>query len=222
MKRYILISILLLSLAGCEIVRTGKRTGYIGTYVYFNPDKAILTYDNGGCSMLLEPAYMNVYVNSYNFVFNSNPSLEERYYALCEKFGDIKPDGFTCSSYNHLPYPIAYFEIVNTIAITSNADWNADHPAGTSLNDLFDITYHTYYPYVSNRYVGEELTTVTKPLTELQYDEMKLIQLDISLMCSSLPTEFEHHTLTISFELDTDRTATYEVELDFSVTTNPI
>ena len=218
MKRYILISILLLSLAGCEIVRTGKRTGYIGTYVYFNPDKAILTYDNGGCSMLLEPAYMNVYVNSYNFVFNSNPSLEERYYALCEKFGDIKPDGFTCSSYNHLPYPIAYFEIVNTIAITSNADWNADHPAGTSLNDLFDITYHTYYPYVSNRYVGEELTTVTKPLTELQYAEMKLIRTFMNLDCSTLPTESERHTLTISFELDTDRTATYEVKLKFKET----
>ncbi len=31
-----------------------------------------------------------------------------------------------------------------------------------------------------------------------------------------MPTDSHHHTLTVSFDLDTDRTATYYVELDFA------
>ena len=217
MKRYILIAALLLSLAGCEKPTIGFRAGYIGCYMYFNPDKATITYNNGDFSIWLAPtkSFRDIYVNSNQFVFESNPSLEEQYYALCEKFGDINDNGVICYSTYTWPKPFACFEIVNAISITSDSDWNADHPTGTSLNDLFEITYYTYYPYVSNKYTGEKLVEITKPLTELQHDEMKLIHLDMYLMCPSLPTESQRHTLTISFELDTDRTATYDVEVDF-------
>lgn len=220
MKRYILIAALLLSLAGCEIVKTGQRAGYISCYLSFNPDKPTVTFENNSFSIWLAPSnfHRNVYVRANDFVFEHNPTLHERYYALCEKFGDIKPDGFTCYSNNFSDYPFACFEIVNAISITSDSDWNADHPAGTSLNDLFDITYYTYYPYVSNRYTGEELSEITKPLTELQHAEMKLIQHFIYLVCATRPTDELRHTLTISFELDTDRTATYEVKLKFKET----
>lgn len=70
----------------------------------------------------------------------------------------------------------------------------------------------------SNISMGQTYTLVTTSLSELQEDEMKLIQNSVRLDCATLPTVAQHHTLTVSFELDTDRTATYYVELDFAAT----
>lgn len=217
MKRYILIAALMLSLVGCEIVKTGTRTGYISSYLYFNLDRIDVTYKQDDFLLFLRPKNPNhnTYVNAESFIFEDNPSLAERYYALCEKFGDIKPGGFTCYSTPGSGYPFACFEVVKKISITSDSDWSAYRPAGTLLNDLFTITYYTYYPYICNNYTGEDITEVTKPLAELQEDEMKLIQHFIYLNSSVFPVGILNHTLTISFELDTGRTATYNVRLNF-------
>ncbi len=207
----------LLILTSCEPVRYGLRTGYIKCYKYFNPDQIDVTYEQDVFSLFFHPksSGRDTYVNAYDFVFADNPSLAEQYYSLCEKFGDIKPDGFSFSSIDYGDHPSACFEVVKKISITSDSDWGLRRPAGTLLNDLFTITYSTYYPYICNNYTGNELAEVTKPLAELQEDEMKLIQQSIYLNSSVLPTGILNLTLTISFELDTGRTATYKVRLNF-------
>ena len=220
MKRCIIIFTLLLSLAGCEVRKVGFRAGYISCYMYFNPDEINVTYESGTVSIELSSSNPNrdIYVDSHSFVFGDNPLLAERYYALCEKFGDIKSDGFVCYDPSYSIYPFACFEIINSVSIVSDNDWNAEHPAGTLLNDMFSIRYCTFYPYISNNYTGQTYTLVTTSLSELLEDEMKLIQNSVRLDCATLPTASQHHVLTIAFELDTDRTATYYVELDFTAT----
>lgn len=219
MQRYITIIILLLSLAGCDIVQTGTRPGYIYSYVYFDTPQSRVTYDMETLTILLytKPAIsMGTYATGLDYAFGQAPR-KDRYYDLCQKFGDINPDGYPCSDFDTILTPEASFEIVRRVTIVSDNDWNAEHPADTPLNDMFTIRYYSYFPYVSSHYThtGSPLKLFSKPLPDLQPDEMKLIINNIELKCSSLPTESEHHTLTISFELDTDRTATYEVELDF-------
>lgn len=220
MKRGIIIITLLLSLVGCEVRKVGFRAGYISCYMYFNPDEINVIYESGTASIELSSSNPNrdIYVDSHSFVFGDNPLLAERYYALCEKFGDIKSDGFVCYDPSYSIYPFACFEIINRVSVTSDNDWDTEHPAGSLLNDIFTITYYTHYPYIINGYTGEHITEVTKPLSELQDDEMKLIQYFIHLSCTMPSTAAQHHTLTVSFDLDTDRTATYYVELDFAAT----
>ncbi len=213
---YILFTVLILT--SCEPVKTGLRIGFISCYTYFNPDTFDVTYEDNSVSVRLQPQHWqnNIYVNSHDFVFADNKLLEERYNSLCEKFGDIYPGGFSCQSTDYSAYPAVCFEIINSVSIVSDNDWNAEHPAGTLLNDMFSIGYCTFYPYISNNYTGQTYTLVTTSLSELQEDEMKLIQNSVRLDCATLPTVAQHHTLTVSFDLDTDRTATYYVELDFA------
>ncbi len=55
--------------------------------------------------------------------------------------------------------PVALAESVYNIVITSDCDWDAEHPAGESLNDLFKVYYTTYYPFISGGWVGFEYVT---------------------------------------------------------------
>ena len=219
MKRYIPTIILLLSLAGCDIPQTGTRPGYIYAYVYLDTPDNKVTYEPETLTILLykKPSLSGTYADGLDYAFGKG-TRKDRYYDLCQKFGDINPDGYPCSSEDLILTPEASFEIVRQVTIVSDNDWNAEYPAETPLNDLFTIKYYSYFPYISSRYTSAPLTSFTKALPDLQPDEMKLILNNIELSCSTMPTESERHTLTISFELDTDRTATYEVELDFSTT----
>lgn len=219
MKRYIIIFTLLLSLAGCDIPQTGTRPGYIYAYVYLDiPDNKI-TYDSETFTILLynKKSIHGTYADGQDYAFGKSPR-KDRYYALCEKFGDRNPNGYPCSSEDVILTPEASFEIVKHVSVVSDNDWSTDLTAGESLNDIFTIRYFSYFPYISSRYTGAPITSFTKPLSDLKDDEMKLIMNNIELGCATRPTAAQHHTLTISFDLDTDRTVTYEVELDFAAT----
>lgn len=221
MKLYVFIAISLLSLlAGCDIPKERYRPGYISSYHYFNPHDTKVFYQQDtftiNCSNNNE--FEDIYVTSHNYLFGNNTTLAQCYYELCKKFGDISENGFLTSNLDNGLIPWASFEIVKHVSVVSDNDWSTDRAAGKSLNDMFTIRYFSYFPYISSRYTGAPLTSFTKPLSDLKEDEMKLIMNNIELSCTTLPTASQHHTLTISFDLDTDRTATYEVELDFAAT----
>ncbi len=82
----------------------------------------------------------------------------ETYASLCKKYGDLKPGGWSYTSEDYMQ-PVALAESVYNIVITSDCDWDAEHPAGESLNDLFKVYYTTYYPFISGGWVGFEYVT---------------------------------------------------------------
>ena len=217
MKRYIFIVLFLLSLSGCDITHTGTRPGYIYAYVYFDVPDSKVIYDSETFTIRLyrKKSLIGTYTDGQDYGFGKSPR-KDRYYELCNKFGDINSDGYPCSSRDVILTPEASFEIVRHVSIVSDNDWNANLMAGTPLDEIFTIRYFSYFPYISNRYTGAPLTSFTKTLSDLKDDEMKLILCNIELNCNSMPTDSHHHTLTISFDLDTDRTVTYHIELDFS------
>lgn len=70
------------------------------------------------------------------------------------------------------------------IEITCDNDWDQNHPAKSNLNDLFDITYYAYWPFIKSHYNtthlesdSNEALPVTKPLTELEQDDLKLLSI---------------------------------------------
>ena len=74
-----------------------------------------------------------------------------------------------------------YLIIVN-LEVWSSADWDAEHPAGTSLNDLARFSSNTPWPYIQSGYTQKyheqlngEYYPVDKLISELTPDDMTLL-----------------------------------------------
>ncbi len=144
------------------------------------------------------------------------------YYALCEKYGDINPNGFvlrraisngTMALYvDKWPGEAAIAEQIDNIEMTADVRWDSEHPEGTLLNDIFELRYSTYYPFVQSGWsLDEPLTYIAKPLDELQAGEMKLLSTRFYMHTAKLPElETESYTLTVKLYFDTGKTSTYK------------
>lgn len=120
-------------------------------------------------------------------------------------WGDNNPDS--------APRPLAYD--INAIEIISDADWDATHPAGTSLNDLFAISAKNAYYIITNGYKpygipddGFILYPIDKPVKEIVEGDLWCLwdaRSDngiIRLSTDKHPTEANNHTLTVKLSLD--------------------
>ena len=78
---------------------------------------------------------------------------KELFDKLCADHGDVSFNrNFTLLSY---PGFTCYYPDIVNISITSEQDYNEDHPAGTSLNDLFVIRCASLYNWVQSSYDSE-------------------------------------------------------------------
>lgn len=145
-----------------------------------------------------------------NVLFSSpdlpSPSHVTQFLEIAERNGD---------DFKRNDYPLfwnsrmALSDNLVSIEITSNADWDETHPAGTSLNDLFEITLNSFTEYMRNGYAFRESSgqpdpvirgarRIIKPVSELTPDELAIIQSDPSFAVRSTPTLAEEHTLTFT------------------------
>lgn len=130
-------------------------------------------------------------------------SSDERFAELQEYYGDTH---FNDTLYSHLayqdPYGTPLADPIATVEVTCDSDFDAAHPAGSSLNDClhflsssvkpfidsgyqttFDWTgiderywYHVYgTPFERKLQKSEHLHPVDKPLTQTTQDDMTLL-----------------------------------------------
>lgn len=62
-----------------------------------------------------------------------------------------------------------------SIDVRSSEDWDEEHPAGTSLNDIISFSGSTIKNYILNKYVGSELTPVAMRLTDMTAEDYVLV-----------------------------------------------
>ena len=159
------------------------------------------------------------------------------YQECIERFGDYNPNpvtvGFSRSAGGWyvesnptmiLAYPCAY-EIIHKIDIKSSADWDAEHSAGDSLNDLFTIDFESLYPYIKQGWVDyPTFTHISKPLSQLEEEDLMLLRInstyeenktDITLTTSTLPTTTGTHTIFVTLTLDTGEKIEYSTDHTF-------
>ena len=167
----------------------------------------------------------------------------ERYAELREEFGDFNPDASNIYVPTHSPVsPDALFEDVCEVAgparygwaicekicaltVTSSADWDAAHPAGASLNDLFEIEYETIYPMIKQGFpgvkpgfLGNWITHVQKPLNNLAEDDLWLCtnyEFIPAISTTSLPVIGGTHTIFVTLTLDTGEKIEYSTDCTF-------
>lgn len=143
---------------------------------------------------------------------------DKEYNQIKAKYGDTKEYWEWCD-----PNDIAYSESITSIEIITNNYWDSTHPAGSNINDLFDVKYATYKYYVDsgfddsifegyNREVWEE-----RCVAELKRDDMWFIHTSFQLICKHPHEGNEIHPISVTLELDTGRKQTYNLKVNYHI-----
>ena len=153
-------------------------------------------------------------VSIYEGVYYQSPELKgaqhpDEFLRIAERNGDTE--------FNDLKSPpeqgiIAFADNFTGIKVTSDKDWSAEYPAGTSLNDKMGVRYVSYAEYIESGYppgfdLGKDIL-YDKPLSALQPDDLRVVEYTPSslsiysfiLYFTSVPDNpGEVHTFTVEF-----------------------
>lgn len=156
--------------------------------------------------------------------FRSKGEDKEYFDMLCKKYGD--------TSYNrevglildmvHLDAWVLIPDIC-FIELTSDKDFDEDHPAGTLLNDCVEINFVSAYKYVKSKYSDEEsLCQQKKLLSEIVPDDLKLMTTRTSLNFIKMPEIADIHILTVTMHDEYGNEYSDTIEFDFSKLTDTL
>lgn len=138
--------------------------------------------------------------------------------------------------------PVAYWRHYTSFEITSDVDYNEEHPAGTSLNDLTTFSFRTFknfidagYPKDNDSVVFDPMNASTEvmiPVNKLKPDDNRIMAVcanfdyppdnerysyDWGLTFAELPTITSKHKLSIKMTTNDNVTYTQLVDVDFGV-----
>ena len=206
------IAILATAMVGCWIGYEHFSRSYIQEYIMYD---GIEVRRHIATSTKNIDLYVNV-THRVNFLSEGNDKA--MYDKLCEANGDI--------SYNqevHLPLDVPtimctypHFAAIN---VYSNKDFDANHPAGTPLNDLMTISYCTAASYIASGYTADSLRweEVVKPLNELGSDDLKFDLENILLRFTKDPDVISTHKLKFECINAEGKRNTITYDYDFSL-----
>lgn len=143
------------------------------------------------------------------------------YNSLCEKHNDVFYNR-RVRIYNNVVDTRCFRDFVN-LEVWSSADWDAEHPAGTLLNDLARFYSNTPWPYIQSGYTQKyheqpngEYYPVDKLISELTPDDMTLLPREgFYFWFVSRPAQPGKHTLFVRLTADDGKVfeASCDVEL---------
>lgn len=250
MKKLLFLSICTMLLFGCEkpehngclycdappyVQSVFSRSYVLG---YFNPTgiKLAMGYDR-----LFSNYSPNLYITKGEFTgtYLDEGEKKETYDALCEKNGDMT---FNCEhtlvgSSPENPGIIAYPNVnIVSIDAVSNADFDEEHPAGTSLSDvIFFSPWWSAKKFIENGYVDDTDIDINDPviygmtyksLNSFTGNELALIGSgdirwkDTALLIGSLityknPSMSKTHAITVTVTFEDGRVLTDMITMNF-------
>lgn len=170
-------------------------------------------------------------VNVYN-----NDSYALRYRQLQSKYGDKNPVNSTFRYYKNSTIDdgwrvesgecryTCFSDKIEKITITSSHAWDASHPAGIELNDIFTVEFTTLYDYIKRGFIGTPTQKYKQVLSDIDAEYYSLIVLGSSdkplnvenmlLRTTTLPSDYKNHTIKVSMTLDSGETIEYTHKLD--------
>lgn len=104
--------------------------------------------------------------------YRYDDSDKGEYDRICEKNGDMTYNASRIPSETWHTYPS---ENWTSISVVSEEDYDAGHPAGSDLSDVIIMETVSPYPFISRGYKGEEYTSISRLISELSSDDLKLI-----------------------------------------------
>lgn len=125
-----------------------------------------------------------------------------------------------CKKHNDLSYcrEVAFFNGAGgeraiypnytSVTITSNSNYDEEHPAGTPLNDIMGCEYESSYLYIIGGYADESLLgTKIKPLLEVTPEDL-MLRGRLVFFFTKKPDTLGPQDITVSVTTDDDRTFT--------------
>lgn len=239
MKKTFFIPILAIAFSLCSCERKPDEGGggdpvylylrsYIMTYYDFEALELTLSmdgeiiineYPNEGVDGVL--GSRNKWLGSYN----STGAMKVAYDALCEKHNDMEYnrdfvvfDGFG----PHHTYGLGVD--FTSIDIVSNADFDDEHPAGSSLGNIVAFRSLSLKPFIDSNYTiegdtPERYTVIQGLLFELTPEQLVLLGRrygDLAtLSFEKEPTLSKTHTFTVTMTADDGRVFKDTVEMTF-------
>lgn len=167
-------------LCACSPMEHYIVPGYVSEYWFLQESNNISVngddVENGILSIKL-PAHISRSVNATNY---GKKHKKKEYYRLCRKFDDMYYNQYVQEPavgnimWNNVH---AIADVITDIKIVSDDDWDASHPKGALLNDLFSVKCKTIYPYIKSRYTAEFVfTSIDKPLPDIVESDLTLLQ----------------------------------------------
>ena len=167
-----------------------------------NPESLELEFIDG-FGYRLSVIQMSLLYDMYRSVaYCSKNSDLEQYKKYAKFYGDT-----TYHSRHILGDPNACAAPLSKIDVTSDKDYDEAHPAGTSLNDLFLISYPRLYQYIKSGYKPQqglnsyELDSVSE-LTA--FKDEPLFENTTRLFFKKLPATPGKYTFTVTFDFGAD------------------
>jgi hypothetical protein len=162
--------------------------------------------------------YVKIHLFGYRFGYDLTAGPPKgRFKQLCEKYND--------TWYNQaILAPWAYeasADEFTAIEVVSDLDWDADHPAGTSLADIITFLGSSPYRFIQSGYAdvydwanapdeylmldlgyGPGSWPIEKRLTELTREDLTLLDTKFILRFDTMPTLEQEHNLTLTMLSD--------------------
>lgn len=151
---------------------------------------------------------------SHRISLLSKGADKDLYNSICEEFGDTAYNQFVWEPLStECKYP--HFATIN---VTSNMDFDENHPRGTSLNDIMTIIYHTATDFIEEGYNDYTLLNKReKPLNELEPNDLALNWTNTFLAFTKDPDILTTHTLTFTCTNAKGETFTATYDYDFTL-----
>jgi DNA-directed RNA polymerase specialized sigma24 family protein len=177
---------------------------------------------------LLEDAIHDVFLHLYerehklwesqNMKFYLLNCLKNRIRTIKKKEMNTDIDFNQVLANGALPMVATFADNFSKMVVTSNADWDEAHPAGTSLDDVLQVRINSSSDFVHDGYdMGEYkyeflqnydyLKTIEKRPSELTAADMKMVYYSLTdfssqtkspvIVFTSAPTLEKEHTLTL-------------------------
>lgn len=145
-------------------------------------------------------------------------SEREHYSEVRKKFGDYNRNDvielyrFENSPRSHLSSaylthgPRCYHEIINSISIIANTDYNEQFPAGSELNGLFTVEYNSVMPYVERGFIGDKISLVSEVCSDIDSKPIRLLCISPMRFTAVEQPTCADCVLQFVFTLDSNRT----------------
>lgn len=101
----------------------------------------------------------------------SSADNDARYEELANHYGDVN---FEASVPEAAP-PVALATSFREIHLISDCDYDADHPAGTPLDDIAEVSWLSYAEYIDGGYNGTPTWDYVKRMDRIESNDLRLI-----------------------------------------------
>jgi len=201
----------LLLLGSCNKVTHVYTNSYIMHYILHDgieiiPDWAYLTRQYG--------IYVDIKEPFKSVSYDSKGDDKMTYDELCKKHNDLS----YCREvafYNGIGGESASYPDYTSVLITSNSNYDEEHPAGTLLNDIVGCEYGSSFLYVRGGYTDESLNNrIIKPLVEVTAEDLAM-NWYLFFFFTKKPDTPGRHDITVSVTTDDGRTFTASCTMDF-------